>query len=249
MIDITIKTAREAGALALRYFKTQPKVSYKLDQTPVTRADIEAERLIRKIITSHFPDHGIIGEELENTNPKAKHQWVIDPIDGTKSFIRGISFWSTLIALLENGKPIIGISFSPTTDELFIAQKGKGTYLNDKRIHVSKISNLKHAYLTHSSVDAFEKKSMLTGFMNLYKSTNSHRGFGDSFGYHLLIQGKVDIMVEAKDKLYDIAAPSILVEEAGGKFSDLNGKFSLTSDCAVATNGLLHDQILKILNS
>lgn len=165
-----------------------------------------------------------------------------------KSFIRGIPFWSTLFALLKDDKPILGISFSAVSNEIFVAEKGKGTYLNGKKIHVSKLSDIKLSYLTHSSINAFEEKGMLNNFMNLYNATNSHRGYGDSFGYHLLIQGKVDIMLEARDKIYDIAAPSILVEEAGGKFSDFKGNFSLTSDCAVATNGLLHNEVIKILN-
>lgn len=249
MLDVAIDAARQAGDLALKYFKSQPKVSHKRDKSPVTRADIEAEKLIRKIISKNFPEHGIIGEELPPVNPSAKYQWVIDPIDGTKSFIRRMSFWSTLLALMENGNPIIGISYSPCDSEMFAAEKGKGTFLNGKRQRASKVSNLQNAYLAHGSIDAFENKNMLNGFMKLYRETGSHRGFGDSFAYHLLIKGDVDIMVEAKDKIHDIAAPAILVEEAGGRFSDFSGKFSLTSDCGVATNRILHNQVLKLLNS
>ena len=248
MLDVAIDAAKQAGELALRYFKTQPKVSYKADKSPVTRADIEAEMLIRKIITKKFPDHGIIGEELPPVNPKARYQWVIDPIDGTKSFVRRMPFWSTLLALMENGKPIIGISFSPVDNELFTAEKGKGTFLNGKRQRVSKVSELQNAYLAHGSIDAFENKNMLNGFIKLYRATGSHRGFGDSYAYHLLIKGNIDIMVEAKDKVHDIAAPAILIEEAGGKFTDFSGKFSLTSDCGVVTNKILHSQVLKLLN-
>src|SRR4030042_1336109 len=113
MIDVAIEAAKAAGELAYRYFKTQPKVSYKPDKSPVTKADIEAEKLIRKIISKNFPDHGFIGEELGQTNPNARFKWVIDPIDGTKQFVRGIPFWATLLALLENGKPILGVVYSP----------------------------------------------------------------------------------------------------------------------------------------
>ena len=248
MLDVAIDAAKAGGELALKYFKSHPKVSYKADKTPVTRADIEAEKLIRKIITKKFPDHGIIGEELPPVNPKARYQWVIDPIDGTKSFVRRMPFWSTLLALMENGKPIIGISFSPVDNELFTAEKGKGTFLNGKRQRVSKVSELQNAYLAHGSIDAFENKNMLNGFIKLYRATGSHRGFGDSYAYHLLIKGNIDIMVEAKDKVHDIAAPAILIEEAGGKFTDFSGKFSLTSDCGVVTNKILHSQVLKLLN-
>src|SRR3972149_2544454 len=216
MIDVAIDAAKAGGDLALRYFKSQPKVSYKPDDSPVTKADIETEKLIRKIISKKFPDHGIIGEELPPVNPKARYQWVIDPIDGTKSFVRRMPFWSTLLALMENGKPIIGISFSPVDNELFTAEKGKGTFLNGKHQSVSKISKLQDTYLAHGSIDAFENKNMLNGFMKLYRAIGSHRGFGDSYAYHLLIKGNIDIMVEAKDKVHDIAAPAILIKEAGG---------------------------------
>src|SRR3989344_2215493 len=118
MLDVAIDAAKQAGDLALKYFNNQPKVTYKADKSPVTRADIEAEKLIRKILAKNFPDHGIQGEELSPVNPKARYQWVIDPIDGTKSFVRHLPFWSTLLALLENGKPIIGISYSPCDTEV-----------------------------------------------------------------------------------------------------------------------------------
>lgn len=256
MIDVAIDAARQAGVLAYNNFKKQQKVSYKADNSPVTPTDIAAERIIRKIITKKFPDHGIIGEEFGSTNPKslpagrqAKYQWVIDPIDGTKQFVRGIPFWTTLLAVLENGRPIIGISYSPPRNEFLVAQKDKGTYLNNRRVHVSKISNLKLASLAHSSIIPFEKKGKLRGFLNLCRSVHSHRGYGDSLGYHLLITGKTDIMVEAKDEIYDIAAPALLVEEAGGKFTNFDGEFSITSGVAVATNGLLHEAVLKNLNS
>lgn len=248
MINVAIAAARAAGDLAYTYFKKNLKVSYKADNSPVTIADVEAEKLIRKIITKNFPDHGIIGEELENKNPKAKYQWVIDPIDGTKQFVRGIPFWTTLLALLENDKPIIGISYTAALGEIYTAQKGNGTFLNGKRCHVSKVKDLESAYFSYSSLEYFTKKNKMNGFLKLDRTVKTARGYAESLGYHLLIQGKIDIMLEAKDSLWDLAAPAILIEEAGGKFSDFSGKFSLTSEEAVATNGLLHEQVLKILN-
>ena len=249
MIDVAIDAARQAGLLALKYFKSQPKVSYKADNTPVTRADKEAELLIRKIAAQKFPDHGVIGEEFEPTNPQARFKWVIDPIDGTKSFIRGIPFWSTLLAVMENGRPIIGICFFPALDEIYIAQKGKGAFLNDKRIKVSKVAKLENAFISHGGIEAFEKRGQLKGFLELIKAVQCDRGFGDAFGYALVAQGKIDAFFEGGNKIHDIAAPSIMIQEAGGKFTDLSGKFSLTSGSDVATNGLLHNQVIKILNS
>lgn len=129
MIDVATEAAKKAGELAYRYFKRQStRVTYKPDNSPVTRADIEAEKLIRKIITKNFPDHGIIGEELPAVNPDAKFKWIIDPIDGTKEFVRGIKTWSVLLALLENTKPVIGVAYYPYSDEIFVAQKGEGGF-------------------------------------------------------------------------------------------------------------------------
>ncbi len=248
MINVAIDAAKQAGALAYSYFKKNLKVSYKADKSPVTIADLEAEKLIRSIITKNFPNHGIIGEELENVNPKAKYQWVIDPIDGTKRFSIGHKYWSVLIAVLENNKPIIGISFFPATDEFFQAQKGKGTYLNGKRLKVSNVKNLEDAFTCHRPITHFTKINKAKQVIDLLLASKTNIGDGYSVGHNFLLKGKVDIVLETGN-MWDFAAPAILVEEAGGKFTDLDGKLSLTSGNALATNGLLHNQVLKILNS
>lgn len=248
MIDVAIDTARLAGQLALKYFKSQPKVLYKSDNTPVTRADREAELLIRKIISQKFPDHGIIGEEFEATNPQAQFKWVIDPIDGTKSFIRKLPLWCTLLAVLENDKPIIGIAYYPFANEMFTAQKGKGAFLNGKKTKVSKVKQISQATLNHNSLTRIEPRVPLSNFMDLYKKVQSQRNLG-SYGYSQLLKGNIDIEIVGTGGIWDFAAPAILVEEAGGKFTDFSGKFSLTSNSAIFTNGLLHHQVLKLLNS
>jgi len=247
MITVAVEAAKQAGDLAYRYFKTQPKIKYKPDNSPVTRADIEAEKLIRKIITKKFPDHGIIGEELPPVNPAARFKWVIDPIDGTRDFVRGIPFWSTFLAILENDKPTVGIIYTPTINEMFVAQKGKGAYLNGKKTKVSKISDLKLACISHGAISVFRKKGKLKGLVKICDIVKHRRGFG-STGLNLLLKGQVDIFIEPGGGLHDFAAPSILVEEASGKFSDFSGKFSLTSGNGVATNGLLHNQVIRLLN-
>lgn len=247
MIDVAVEAAKAAGELAYRYFKTQPKVTYKPDNTPVTQADIEAEKLIRKIITKHFPDHGIIGEELPAVNPAAKYQWVIDPIDGTKDFIRGLPFWGTYLGVLKDQKPIVGVAYYPYISELFAAQKSQGTYLNNKKTRVSKIKTLKEATISHGSVNRFKDRNKLEGLVRICQSAQTRRGFG-SLSLNLLLKGQIDIYIEMGGAIQDFAAPSILVEEAGGKFTDVNGQFSLTSSNGLSTNGLLHNQVLKILN-
>lgn len=247
MIDVAIDAAKQAGALAYQYFKKQQRVSYKADNSPVTIADVETEHLIRKIIAKNFPDHGIIGEELENTNPKSKYQWVIDPIDGTKRFAIGHQYWSVLIAVLENNKPIIGISFFPATNEFFQAQKGKGAFLNNKRIKVSTVKNLAEAFVCYGSLTHFTKINKVNQVINILKSTRANIGDGYSVGHNFLLKGKIEATFETGN-IWDFAAPSLLVQETGGKYSDFDGKYSLTSNNAIFSNGLIHNQILKILN-
>ncbi len=248
MIDVAIDAARQAGTLALKYFKTQPKVFYKPDNTPVTRADKEAEKLIRKIIAKKFPDHGIIGEEFEPVNPQARFKWVIDPVDGTKNFVRGLPLWCTLLAVLEKDKPIIGIAFYPLSDEIFVAQKGKGTYLNNKKTRVSKIKNLSVATINHNSINQIFGFAGLKGFMDIYKTVQNRRNLG-AYSYNQFLKGNIDIDICGGGGIWDFAAPAILAEEAGGKFSDFSGKYSLTSNNGVFSNGLLHHQVIKLLNS
>ncbi len=130
MIDVAIDAVKQAGELALKYFKTQPKVTYKADKSPVTKADIEAEKLIRGIIHRKFPDHGIIGEELPPVNVGARYQWVIDPIDGTRDFIRQIPYWAVFISVLHNNNPVVSVVYLPAIGKIITAEKSKGTYLN-----------------------------------------------------------------------------------------------------------------------
>lgn len=248
MINVAIDAAKQAGELALRYFKSQPKVSYKSDNSPVTRADIEAEKLIRRIISRKFPNHGIIGEELPPVNPKAKYQWVIDPIDGTRDFIRGIPYWAILIGLLEDNKPIIGISYFPQLEDLLAAQKDKGAFWNGKKLKVSKTKLIENAYVSVGTMKRLQQQNRMEIIKKIAKNTSTVRSYAN-LGYLLMLEGKIDIILEPYAGVWDLAALAVIVEEAGGKFSDFSGNHSLTSFNGVFTNGLLHSQVLKLLNT
>src|SRR3990167_11154728 len=248
MLDVAIDAAKKGGELALRYFKNQPKVSYKADNSTVTKADIEVEKLIRKIISKKFPDHSVHGEKLPDKNVESKYQWIIDPIDGTRYYSSGLDYWSTLLAVLENGKPIIGISYYPATKEFFVAEKDKGTFLNDKKMRVSKIKSLEQAFFAHGSIQRLSKMGKLPGLISLYDKTLGHSGFGWSLSLNLLFKGKVETALETGD-VHDFAAQALLAEEAGGRYSDISGKPSLTSGILLVSNGLIHEQVLKILNA
>lgn len=246
MLDVAIGVAKEAGHLALKYFNQNVRIKYKADKSPVTRADIEAETLIRKNIKKKFPDHGLVGEEFKSVNENARYVWVIDPVDGTKDFVRGIPTWATLLAVLENKKPVIGIAFYAATGELFSAAKGMGAYLNGKKIQVSKVSKVEDALILHSSINRLRNIGKLSQITDLCELSQGKRNHG-AYNWALLLKGSGDIVVET-GMIHDFAAPAILAEEAGGKFTDFSGKFSLTSGSALVTNGLIHNQVLKILN-
>jgi len=249
MLQTAIEAAKAGGELALRYFNKQPKVLYKPDKTPVTRADKEAEQLIRKVVSEKFPDHGFIGEEFGTTNPKARYQWVIDPIDGTKSFIRGIKGWGTLVAVLENDKPIIGIYFSPASDEIFTCQKSSGTFLNGKRTYVSKVKDIKKSFIIHSSLNHFEKIGKIKNLVKLTEAAQGKHGASNCDGINMVLKGQADLYLAGRGYIWDFAAPAILTEEAGGKCSDFNGNKKLNSGTLLLSNGILHKKVLDILKS
>jgi len=248
MLDIAIRAAEEGGKIALSHFKNTPKVVYKPDNSPVTIADKHAEQTMRKIITNSFPDHGIIGEEFPAINPGAKYQWTVDPIDGTKSFVRGIPTWGVLIAVLQNNKPIIGVYNSPATGEIFTCQTKKGTFLNGKKTRVSKVKNLKESFIVHGSLNHFDKYNLVNNILNLTKIAQGKRGASDCGGLNMILKSQVDVNISASGSIWDYAAPAILVEEAGGKFTDFDGKYSITNNTAAFTNGLLHKELLNVLN-
>src|SRR3989338_1268726 len=247
MLDTAIEAAKAGSAVALKYFKNIPKVSFKPDNSPVTIADKTAELAISRAIASKFPDHGIIGEEHAPTNPDAKYQWYVDPIDGTRDFIRGLKLWGTFVAVAENGKMIAAVANYPTTSELFTATLGKGTYLNGKRVHVSTVKDMSSAYMVHGQITRFETNGYFDQFMKVARVINSKRNFG-SYNLPVLLKGNVDICLEPGGGVWDFAAPSLLATEAGGKFTDFKGHRKINSNNALITNGILHNKILKILS-
>lgn len=245
---IVIEAAKAGAKKALQYFSKNPQVIIKPDNTPVTIADKECEQEIIKVILKNFPNSSFLAEESGTTEGN-DFVWVIDPIDATKSFIRGLPFWGIQIALAKKGEIVLGVSYAPVLNELFYAEKGKGTFLNDKKVSVSKVDLLKNATLSHGTTNFFEEKT--NNLLKLSKACNYERGFGDFYGYTLVASGRIDIMTDAKNGgPWDIAAVKIIVEEAGGKVTNINGKpWELTDRNAVATNNLLHAEVVSILNS
>ena len=246
-LDAAVDAARAAGRIALKYFRGGFDVAKKPDDTPVTPADREAEQAIVEILGRAFPDCGVLGEEFGGRGTK-EVRWIIDPIDGTKNFVRGIGIWATLIALEERGEVTVGVIHNPVTAELYTARRGAGAFLNGERIRVSDVAELGRAFFLHAGLGIVRKGGHWDGFARLIDATDRQRGFGDYMGYGLVAEGKAEIYAELDLKPWDLAAPKILVEEAGGRFTDFAGRPTIYTGTALATNGRLHDAALALLS-
>jgi histidinol-phosphatase len=246
ILGLAIDAARAAGAVAMRYFESGIRVDTKPDRTPVTQADREAEVLIRRMIGERYPAHRFLGEELGGAAGDGD-VWIIDPIDGTKNFIRGLPFFAVQLALHHDGEPVLGVSYAPALDELLAAERGRGATYNGVPVHVSAIARLEDAFVSHGGLDVFEKEGLATSLIDLGRRVMSIRGHGDFYGYHLLARGKIDAMLEAGIAPWDIAALRVIVTEAGGRFTDLAGNAPELPANSLATNGLLHSAIVGIM--
>lgn len=243
-----VEAARAAGEVALKYYRAGFAVSLKPDHTPVTQADREAEQVIRDILTRALPDYGFLGEELGARGP-AERRWIVDPIDGTQNFVRHIPFWATLIALEEAGNVIVGVIHNPVTGDLYAARRGGGASLNGAPLRVSPRADLGEAQLVHAGLDILRRSGYWDGFLRLVDATARQRGFGDYYGYTLVAEGKAEVYLEADLKPWDLAACRLLVEEAGGRFTDFEGRPTIYTGTALVTNGHLHESVLGLLHS
>ena len=209
----------------------------------MTQADREAERVITEILGRAFPQHGFLGEEFGGAG-STETRWIIDPIDGTKNFIRQIPLWATLIALEEHGEITVGVIHNPVSGELYTARRGAGAFLNGERIQVSREADLSRACLVHAGLRLIREAGRWEEFVRLVDATDRQRGFGDYAGYGLVAEGKVELYAELDLKPWDLAPCKLLVEEAGGRFTDWAGQPTIYSGTAVASNGHLHDAAL-----
>jgi histidinol-phosphatase len=252
MIDLdralatALEAARAAGKVALRYYRDGFDVVLKPDHTPVTQADREAEQAIEGVLGGAFPQWGFLGEEF---GPRGNQEvrWIVDPIDGTKNFIRHIPFWATLIGLEDHGEVVAGVIYNPVSDELYTARRGSGAFLNGSPLRVSSVGDLRSATLLHAGLGLVRQAGYWDGFVRLVDATGRQRGFGDYLGYGLLAQGKAEIYAEVDLKPWDLAPCKIVVEEAGGRFTDFEGAPTIYTGSALATNGRLHDAALALL--
>ena len=239
--------AQRAAKLALGYFEGTFQIEWKGDLSPVTVADREAEHLLRTLLTEAFPHDGFLGEEYGDTPGSSSFRWIIDPIDGTRSFVRGIPIWATLLGLEYKDEQIAGIAVAPAMGHVYRALRGDGAYRNDRRIHVSAVDKLSDAMMFYSSLSWFVKAGMQAEFMDLAVRTQRNRGFGDFYGFVLVAQGSGELMVEYGVHAWDVAALKPIVEEAGGRYSCWDGSTSIHKPDVLVSNGLLHDEVLHML--
>jgi histidinol-phosphatase len=251
-MSLALRLADQADALTLDRFGAQDlRVDTKPDLTPVTDADRGVETTLRATLAEHRPDDVVLGEEFGGTAVFAGRQWVLDPIDGTKNFVRGVPVWATLIALQVDGVPTVGVVSAPALHRRWWAGSGEGAFTSfggdTRSISVSGVNDLASASLSYSDLTT-GWSGLRSRFLELTDTVWRVRGYGDFWSYCLVAEGAVDIAVEPEVKLWDLAPLDILVREAGGRFTNLDGAAGPHGGSAVATNGLLHDDVLSRLN-
>lgn len=243
-LDFALNATWRAGRITLGYFQAGVNVERKSDNTPVTAADREAEQLLRDLIGRAYPDHGIIGEEFGQQHPSSSLTWVIDPIDGTKSFACGVPLYGCLLALVEGERPLVGVAHFPALNETIYAARGLGCFWNGRRARVSQTSRLSDAVLLASEIGGYGEKE--AAFRRLVESTYIRRTWGDAYGYLLVATGRAEIMLDAKMSVWDCAPFGVIMEEAGGTFTDWQGISTISGGESIATNGVLFDTVMRI---
>ena len=247
-LQAAIEAAQAAAEVIRSLYRRNLAVEIKSDRSPVTEADVRSEEAIRDLLSRRFPGYGFYGEETGRHAMNAESVWLVDPIDGTKSFIRDCPFFSTQIALMRGGELVLGVSSAPAYGEFAWAERGEGAWLDGKRIHVSGTATLADAIVSTGNLKSLARSAQWGRFGELIPQVSRIRGYGDFVHYHLLARGSLDVVIESDVNILDIAALTVIVAEAGGHFTDLSGgPVRLETTTVLATNGLLHDSIRTAL--
>lgn len=248
-LKIAIEASKAAAEVIKKYYQGNFQVEIKNDQTPVTEVDIQAEKIIKEIILNAFPDHGFYGEETNRENHDSDFLWLVDPIDGTKGFVRGYPFFSTQIALMHKSQIVLGVSNAPIFEEIIFAELGKGSWTDNHRTKVSKTSKIESSTISTGNLKSLALSEKWSNFGKIVSRIDRIRGYGDFYHYHLLATGKIDAVIESDVNILDVAALSIIISESGGVFTDLNGKKpDLNIKSILAANPILHPEIKSHLD-
>jgi len=244
-----LDAAQAAGEILRSLYKRNVRVTTKADRSPVTEADVRAEEAIRRVLSQRFPTHGFYGEETGQHDLGAESVWLVDPLDGTKSFIRDCPFFSTQIALMRGGHLVLGVSSAPAYGELAWAEEGSGAYLDGDPIRVSATAAIEAAIVSTGNLKTLARSA--EGWRrlgDLIGRVSRIRGYGDFVHYHLLARGALDVVIESDVNILDIAALTVIVREAGGTFTDLNGgPVGLGTTSVLASNRVLHEIVQAAL--
>lgn len=247
-LQAALDAAGEAAVIARSLYQRNIEVRLKADKSPVTEADIRCETAIRAVLEARFPDYGFCGEETAARGMDAENLWLVDPIDGTKAFVREYPMFSTQIALMRRGEIVLGVSSAPVYGEVAFAERGCGAYLNGRALAVSRIADVESAALSAGNLKSLAGSARWGRYGELVARVNRIRGYGDFLHYHLLASGKIDAVIESDVNILDIAACVAIVSEAGGCFTDLGGApITLQANSVLATNGCLHAAVLGAL--
>jgi len=240
-LELALELADAADEITLSRFRAADlRVETKPDRTPVTEADRAVEEELRRLLGEHRPGHRIVGEELGATGDGDAPRWIVDPIDATKNYLRGIPLFATLIALEQE----VAVVSAPALGRRWWAERGRGAYCDGRRLEVSRVEHVEDAVVTYTSLHGFDDR-----FLAVLDRCWAPRGFGDFWQYMLLAEGAVDACVESVANHWDLAAPKLIVEEAGGRFTDLSGADRADGGSALASNGVLHDALLEALRA
>lgn len=251
-MEVARRAVEAASAASLGHFRRGVRVERKPDRTPVTQADRDSEAAILRVVRESFPEHGFLGEETGAHAGSAATRWIADPLDGTKGFTRGRGFWGALVALEHEGSIVAGAMALPALGETYWAARGRGAWMRageaePTRLQVSPIGEWGDATLSFGEPHVLFRPPLLERIAGLAVSAQAARCYGDLAGCALVLRGQAEAWVEAGVQIWDLAPLQVLVEEAGGRFTDLDGKPTHASGSCVASNGLVHDHVLRLL--
>jgi histidinol phosphatase-like enzyme (inositol monophosphatase family) len=247
LLNVAIDAAYAAGKRTLSYFNTGVAVEFKADNTPVTCADREAEQMIRETILKRYPTHSILGEEGGIHEGDKEYRWIIDPIDGTKSFVCGVPLYGVMIGVEVSARPQVGVVFMPALDEMVAAADGLGCHWNGRPARVSTVNKLSDAVVSCTSITTAQSRS--DGFDKVTSRAKITRGWGDCYGHMLVATGRIDVMLDPQMNPWDCAPVLPIMREAGGHYTTWTGEPSIYGADGVSTNGALHREVLELLKT
>ena len=247
-MEFAAEAAWRAGKCTLPYFQTSIEPEWKVDGSPVTIADKEAETLLRGLVQKAFPDDGIVGEEFNEKKGTSGNRWIIDPIDGTHSFLRGVPFFGVLVAMENPDGVVLGVVYLPALDEMVYAARGEGCWWNGRRAAVSDVRELKDACICYTSASSLAAEGRANSWEALTRATRIQRGWGDCYGHVLVATGRAEGSFDPAMNSWDCGPLLPILEEAGGTFTDWEGRATIYGKNAFSTNGHLFDAVLSCLN-